>query len=295
VTGAPAIDVRAMAAADLPDARAVANAAFGQLFGLPPGAPPVFGELLFASRLEADAAGCFVAIDGAERVVGSLLSVARGPLAWFGPLAVDPAAQQSGVGARLVNACLEGWHARGVRTMGLETLADSPFHVRFYSRFGFRPAWTGVTFEAPLGLTAMPDAVEFGGQVPSLDFLYRGLDVSGEVAATLALGAGVVVGDGDGVAICHIEPTFQHAGIGFVPFLAARSRASFDRLLDACEHVCREHGLHSMMARVSGSSWRTLDAMSERGYCAGRLMVRMKSGENLEYDGADLFCIDNWL
>ena len=285
-----------MAAADLEAARATSNAAFGVLFGLPADTP-VFSALLFASRFEADPAGCFVAAPPGDpsHVVGSLLSVARGPLAWFGPVAVDPGTQQGGAGAALVKECLAGWRERGVRTMGLETLADSPHHVRFYSRFGFRPSWTGVAFEAPLRPTAMPGGIEIGGAVPALDFLYPGIDLAGEVAATSRLGCGKVLSTFDGLAICHTEPTFQHAGVGFVPFLAAASRESFDRLLSAAEHLCHGRGLESMLVRVPGSSWGTMVTLRERGYQAGRVMVRMKTGALLDYDRASLLYLDNWL
>jgi len=285
-----------MNATDLAAVRVTSNAAFGALFGLPPDAP-VFGELLFSSRFEADPAGCFVAVgaDNPSNVVGALLSVARGPLAWFGPVAVDPGAQQGGIGAALVDACIASWRERGVRTMGLETIADSPHHVRFYSRFGFRPSWTGVAFEAPLRPTSMPGGIEIGGALPSLDFLYPGINLAGEAAATVRLGCGKVLSTHDGLAICHTEPTFQHPGVGFVPFLAAASRESFDRLLGAAEHLCHGRGLESMLVRVPGSSWGTMVALRERGYQAGRVMVRMKVGALLDYDRAGLLYLDNWL
>jgi GNAT superfamily N-acetyltransferase len=285
-----------MTAADLDAACATSNAAFGALFGLADEAE-VFGPGLFTSRFEADPTGCFVAAAPGDpsKVIGSLLSVARGPLAWFGPVAVDPGAQQGGAGAALVEACLAGWRERGVRTMGLETLADSAHHVRFYSRFGFRPSWTGVAFEAPLRPTGMPGGIEIGGALPPLDFLYPGIDLAGEAAATARLGCGKVLSTHDGLAICHTEPTFQHAGVGFVPFLAAASRESFDRLLGAAEHLCHGRGLESMLVRVPGSSWGTMVALRERGYQAGRVMVRMKAGALLDYDRAGLLYLDNWL
>jgi predicted N-acetyltransferase YhbS len=287
-----------MTAADLEGARAVSNAAFGELFGLAADGPQqVFGELLFRTRLESDPAGCFVAVaaDDPTHVVGSLLSVARGPIGWFGPVAVEPGRQQQGIGAALVDACLESWRARGVRTMGLETLADSGHHVRFYARFGFRPSWTGVAFEAPLAPTAMPGGVEIGAPPPPLDFLYPGINLSGEIDATTRLGAGKVMTMHDGVAICHTEPTFQQPGVGFVPFLAAASRETFDKLMGACEHLCHGRGLQSMLVRVPGSSWGTMVALRDRGYRAGRLMVRMKTGALTDYDRAGLLYIDNWL
>jgi hypothetical protein len=38
----------------------------------------------------------------------------------------------------------------------------------------------------PLGETTMPDGVQAGGRVPDLSYLYPGLDVSGEAAATVS-------------------------------------------------------------------------------------------------------------
>ena len=53
--------------------------------------------LFFAVRF-ADPRGCFVAVREQDpgRVAGALISVARGTLGWFGPLAVHPHAQRSG-------------------------------------------------------------------------------------------------------------------------------------------------------------------------------------------------------
>jgi hypothetical protein len=36
-------------------------------------------------------------------------------------------------------------------------------------------------------------------------------------------------------------------------------------------------------------------ALRERGYQAGRVMVRMKAGALLDYDRAGLLYLDNWL
>ena len=107
----------------------------------------------FAVRFAADPDGCFVAVREQEpgQVTGALISVARGTLGWFGPLAVHPDAQRSGAGGKLVAACLDSWRRRGVRLMGLETYRDSPFHARFYQKMGFRPSCTGIGFRAQLG------------------------------------------------------------------------------------------------------------------------------------------------
>jgi predicted N-acetyltransferase YhbS len=301
--------VRLMTRADLAAVAPVTNVAFGTLRGDP--GSQRFPALLFETRLAADPAGCFVAtaVDDPHAITGALFSVARGGLGWFGPLAVHPGAQRGGVGRELTAACLESWRRRGVRLMGLETFGDSPFHVHLYSSMGFRPAWTGVSFSRPLGETAMPAGVLVGrmpgkGQasrmpggipIPDLSYLYPGLDVSGEAAATLSCDAGVVLTTGDGVAVCHLKQTFQGPGTGYLPFLAARSRESFEVLMAAAEHLSREAGHTELFTRTSGSSWATMDALTARGYRAGGAMIRMKHGENLDYDRTDTYYCDNWL
>ena len=300
--------VRLMTGADLAAVAAVTNLAFGTLRGDP--ASQRFPALLFETRLAADPDGCFVTVapDDPGRITGALLSVARGGLGWFGPLAVHPGAQRGGVGRELTTACLESWRARDVQLMGLETFGDSPFHIHLYSTLGFRPAWTGVSFTRPLRETTMPPGVEVtmpaggqaitmpaGIQMPDLSYLYPGLDVSGEAAATLSCGAGAVLTTGDGIAVCHLKQTFQGPRTGFLPFLAARSRESFEALMAAAEHLSREAGCTSFFARAPGSSWATMDALTARGYRAGDAMIRMKRGEIPDYDRTGTYYCDNWL
>src|SRR5262249_54960207 len=172
-----------MTGADLPAVATVTNTAFGTLRGDPDSQR--FPELLFRARLAADPAGCFVSVSPGDpgQLTGALFSVGRGGLGWFGPLAVHPGAQRDRMGQELVAACLESWQARGVRLMGLETFGDSPFHIHLYSKLGFRPAWTGVSFSHPLRETAMPPDVQTAalpgaapaGAIPGPPYLYPGL------------------------------------------------------------------------------------------------------------------------
>jgi predicted N-acetyltransferase YhbS len=296
-----------MTSADLAEVATVTNLAFGTLRGDP--GSQRFPALLFETRLAADPAGCFVAVapEDPATITGALFSLARGGLGWFGPLAVHPGVQRGGTGRELTAACLSSWRARDVRLMGLETFGDSPFHVHLYSTLGFRPAWTGVSYSRPLGATAMPAGVQVGrvpGEgraatggvpIPDLSYLYPGLDVSGEAAATVSSGAGVVLATGDGVALCHLKQTFQGPRTGYLPFLAARSRESFEALMAAAEHLSREAGHTVLFTRTSGSSWATMDALTALGYRAGGAMIRMKCGENPDYDRTSTFYCDNWL
>ncbi|MGH7698191.1 MAG: GNAT family N-acetyltransferase, partial [Candidatus Dormibacteria bacterium] len=292
--------IRAMAEADLAEAASLTNRAFA---ALPQGEGdeaegPIFSDLFFRSRWLADPQGCLVAVgaEAPQRLLGVMISVRRGTLGWFGPLAVLPDGQRAGTGQRLVAALVELWQARGVRLMGLETFAESPFHVHLYSKAGFRPSWTGITLERALeGATAVPPGVELGGPVPDLGFIYPGLDLSGEASTVAASGAGVALTAGGGLAILHLEPTFQPPGMGFVPFLAAPDRDSFSKLLGAAEALSRERGLSQLITRVPGSSWATLDALEAMGYRSRGVMLRMKRGETPDYDRTEAYYCDNWL
>jgi predicted N-acetyltransferase YhbS len=290
--------IRAMTADDLPAVSSVTSAAFGALPAQASGEAPaeqIVPAPFFGARFTADPGGCFVAVREQDpgRVAGALISLARGTLGWFGPLAVHPDAQRSGIGGKLVAACLDSWRRRGVRLMGLETFRDSPFHVRFYRKMGFRPSCSGIGYRVQLARASMmPAGVRIEGRVPDLSFLYPGLDVSGEAAATARCGTGHVLTTGDGIAIVHLEST---AGMGLVPFLAAATRDSFERLLGAAEHLSRERGKTSLLTRASSSSWTTMDMLKVRGYQAEGLMMRMKAGENPDYDHTSSYYLDNWL
>jgi predicted N-acetyltransferase YhbS len=292
--------IRAMTPGDLPAVSAVTDAAFTALGPRDPAparprpAPPA---LLFRTRLAADPDGCFVAVSARDpvRVTGVLISVARGTLGWLGPLAVHPAAQRRGTGERLLAACLDSWQRRGVRLMGLATFRDSAFHRRFYKKMGFRRSCLSIGFRALLTQTSMPSGIDADGRMPDLGFLYPGLDVSGEAAAAKQCGAGLVLTTEDGIALLHLESTLQPPGAGFVPFLAATTRTSFDRLLGAAEHLSYEQGKTSLFTRASSSSWRTMDALTKRGYQAHQLMMRMKAGTDPNYDRTSCYYLDSWL
>ncbi|HXZ83727.1 MAG TPA: GNAT family N-acetyltransferase [Acidimicrobiales bacterium] len=283
---------------DLVEVARVANAAFGHIIGQMTGraaATPVLPPLLFSTRLAADPAGCFVATGETNEISGAVFSIARGTLGWLGPLAVSPDVQGRGVGQALIAGCLESLRGRGVRLVGLETFADSPFHVHLYSKFGFRPSWTGVGFRRNIAPVRMPTDVTTDGAPPDLDFVYEGLDVAAEVATTESFAVGTTYVTEGGLAVCHFAPTFEAEGTGFLPFVAASSRPAFDRLLDAAEHACGERGFGVLTVRVPGSSWQTIDALVARDYRAGRVEVRMKLGARPDYDSGNFFYGDNWL
>jgi GNAT superfamily N-acetyltransferase len=92
-------------------------------------------------------ADVLVDVDDDGRLRGGVTYIAGpGPMAWFAGagdagmrmLAVDPAAQGRGVGARLVAACVDRAAAAGKRRLLLHTTAPMIVAHRLYERAGFR-------------------------------------------------------------------------------------------------------------------------------------------------------------
>lgn len=91
-------------------------------------------------------ADVLVAVDDQGRLEGGITYVpGPGPMAWFDHpdeagmrmLAVDPAAQRRGVGARLIAACVERAMAAGKARLLLHTTVPMTVAHRLYQRAGF--------------------------------------------------------------------------------------------------------------------------------------------------------------
>jgi GNAT superfamily N-acetyltransferase len=92
-------------------------------------------------------ADVLVEVDDDGRLLGGVTYIAGpGPMAWFTGtgdagmrmLAVEPAAQGRGVGARLVAACVDRAGAGGKRRLLLHTTTPMTVAHRLYERAGFR-------------------------------------------------------------------------------------------------------------------------------------------------------------
>jgi GNAT superfamily N-acetyltransferase len=295
------VEVRPLRSDDLEWAPALCDAAFCRMSELltgRPRTPPMFAAALFPYRLASDPGGCFAAFDGG-RPAGVLFSVARGPLAWVGPLAVAPDAENRGIAQALMAACAQRWERAEVRLAGLETYPNSPKHLHLYAKLGFRPGWTGLGMRREweeAGGTAWPDGVAAGREAPPLDFVYPGLDLRAEVEATRRQALGDLLVTDGGCLLCHVRSTFHpKPGIAFVPFAAARGAEAFDRLVRAAEHLALRAGCRGLSVRLPGSCWRAYRHLADRGYRDVGAMLRMKRGARPDYDHAGLYYCDNWL
>jgi len=110
-----------------------------------------FGPGRFAKTAErlrepATQAVGFVALSD-RALIGSVrlwhVTIGDAPALLLGPIAVERAARETGVGARLVQACVD--HARDGQATGILLVGDPPY----FSRFGFVEA-TGVQLAGPV-------------------------------------------------------------------------------------------------------------------------------------------------
>ena len=101
-----------------------------------------FGPGRFAKTAErlreaAHLAAGFCAFEG-ERLIGSVrlwsITVGEARSVFLGPIAVDVASRRGGLGAELVQACLD--EAKAMTLDGVLLVGDPPY----FSRFGFLPA-----------------------------------------------------------------------------------------------------------------------------------------------------------
>ena len=298
------VEIRSMRAEDLEAVAEVTDLAFIEVIGKLTGRTlerPFFAPAGLALKLAGDPEGCLVAIDDGG-LAGALFSVARGTLAWFGPLAVDSRRQGAGVGQALVAECRRRLSGRGVRLQGLETFPNSSFHLHLYSKFGFRPAWTGVELRKRLDGDVVLAAAELAPPLqhptvplPDLGYLYPGFDPAAEVRAILERRAGRVFATDRSLAIVLLEGAFHvSAENAFIPLLVAPDRAGFLSLVAAAEAVARAAGKKQIAVRMPGACWGAFQALVDNGYRAGQSVLRMKTGENLDYDRDAWYC-DDWL
>ena len=87
----------------------------------------------FEFMMELEPEGCFVLLDGSDRV-GIATTVSFGKLGWFGNLIVDESKRNRGAGTLLVKHALKYLTEKNVETVGLYAYIEK---IPFYRRLGF--------------------------------------------------------------------------------------------------------------------------------------------------------------
>jgi GNAT superfamily N-acetyltransferase len=270
-------------------------------------APEYVGSRLVRNRFHKEPAGCFVAVDPAQGLVGSVLSITWGSVAWLGPLAVHPAFEGQGVEQELIGAVLRHWEPITLLAQGVETLPNSPAQIELYAGFGFRPQFLTATFVGavdPAGprepvrqrtpqfelirLSQLTEAVEetMLGQCRRIaDRHYPGLDYHKELQSVKEhlLGDTLLLAVGErlyGFAICHTSETSEADPQGcYIKALlidpAIDDQETLLALIEGCEGYARMQKLATVRIGVNLACWEGYRAIAERGYQMQRLRLRM--------------------
>jgi hypothetical protein len=136
------------------------------------------------------------------------------------------------------------------------------------------------------------------------DSIYDGLDVTPEILAVKnqSLGETVLLWDGgslDAFAVCHCgEGTEAGRDTCYVKFAAVGQGPGadklFERLLDACEALAVERGLHRIEAGVNLGRSRAYRQMLARGFRTDIQGVVMHRPDSTAYNRPDVFVVDDW-
>ena len=128
-----AIAVRPIEPADVPEAGRICHDAFKAIAGqhnFSPDFPEPDVAIDLLSRLTANLGFYGVVAEQDGRVVGSNFVDERSPIIGLGPITIDPAAQNQGVGAALMRHMVD----RAARNQAAELrLVQSGYHIRFAS------------------------------------------------------------------------------------------------------------------------------------------------------------------
>ncbi|MBI4610740.1 MAG: GNAT family N-acetyltransferase [Candidatus Rokubacteria bacterium] len=321
----PLIKIRRVRKGDLSKVKDVIEQAFADFYERQLGSRPrqVFGGAQYVHhRWLMEPWGCFVAEEGEGKIVGASVAVIWGTVGLVGPIAVLSTYQNQGIGQQLLKATEAFFDENKVALQGLATYPQSPKHLCFYQKHGFKPkGLVAITVKAldrreivpvkAVGETHRFSELEEVRKKSTMQKLrrlthaiYRGMDVGKEVEIVdgLALGDTLVLEKGRdllGFAIYH-TPGVSEAPQGslYVKFLALDPRhrrpECFHQLLATLEEIAHGGALQRVIVPVYTYYWSAYQALLERGYYLDVTMVRMKRGKLEDYEHPGDFILDDW-
>jgi ribosomal protein S18 acetylase RimI-like enzyme len=302
------IAIRPMTAEDIPQVESLidAEAASRRKTARKAGAEHAGGRIV-KSRFHKEPLGCFVAEDPAQGVMGAVLSVAWGSVAWLGPVAVHPKFSEEELEPQLLRAVLAYWEAMPLSAQGVETEPDNPTQIELYTALGFRPQFLTATLVGAVDPDGSREPVR--QRTPSFELIrlsqlsdaleetmlshcrriserhYPGLDYSKELQSVkeFQLGDTLLLAVGErlyGFAICHTTPESEgDATSCYVKALlidpAIDDQETLLALVEACEGYARMQKLKAVRLGVNLACWEGYQAVAARGYQMRQLRLRM--------------------
>ena len=235
--------------------------------------------------------GCFVA--EADAPIGYIFTRVLGATGWIGTFGVHPDCQGRGIGRLLLTAAVEGLQGAGCTTIGLETMADSPYNVGFYSRFGFLLTLPTVLLAKETGPFATVPPFTVLSQLENEEALSAvtqisqaacpGLDYAPEVsnARAYAWGETLLFGGPQPWAFAVVRTTPKGEGavesVADVSALVVRSKAG-ERLiaaLQAVEIFAHSRGFGQVSLAVNTADGEALQQALGYGFRVRNIALRM--------------------
>jgi len=262
---------------------------------------------LIQSRFQKEPTGCFVAENPGDGLIGAVLSIAWGSVAWLGPLVVHPEFAGKQVESPLLQAVLAYWQPMALSAQGVEASPADPAEIEFYASFGFRPQFLTATLIGAVDPDGPREPIR--QRTPSFELVrlsqlsdgieetmlancrriserhYPGLDYGKELHSVkeLDLGDTLLLAVGErlyGFAICHVAPGSEaETGSCYVKALlidpAIDDQETLLALIEACEGHARMHQLKTVRLGINLACWEGYQAVAARGYELRQLRLRM--------------------
>ena len=311
--------VRPMREEDLDEADRIMRMAFGTFLGMPE--PLKFmGDADFVhTRYWADPSAALSAeVDGI--LVGSNFALDWGSVGIFGPLTVHPEYWDKGVARLLLDHTMKIFETWGTKHIGLFTFAQSSKHVHLYQKYGFWPTYLTAIMskevDKSLGNTSVDvihysklnsdkqkkDMVQKCAQLAGL--ILEGLDLKKEINSVenQKLGETILLekhGALEAMAICHVGPnTEAGSGACYIKFGAVKpgpnSTNMFENLLHACEQYAHLQDAVRLVGGVNTGRHNAYRRMIELGFRTDMQGVAMQRPNELGYNRAEVYLIDDW-
>jgi GNAT superfamily N-acetyltransferase len=308
---------------EVQEAERILRAAFSTFLGLPSPEEFMGDRQLLIPRAQASHVTVLAArADG--KLIGTNAVTRWGSFAFFGPLTVLPEYWDRGVAQALLEATIKLIDRWGVRHSGLYTFAQSAKHVGLYQKFDYWPQHlTAILTRTPPARPALASgassrettSVLLSGMKKAAcataikacakltDRISKGLDLTGEMSAAMALGVGDVVlterrGMLEGFAICMYGTGSEGgAKICYIKFGAVRggngAEERLDRLMDGCEAFAASLGA-TIEVGVNLARGEVFRQLRSRGYRVTTQGVAMQRPNVEGFNRAKSWVLDDW-
>lgn len=313
------IIVRPMREEDLDEADGIMRMAFGTFLGMPESLKFMGDADFVRTRYRADPPAALSAeIDG--KIVGSNFALDWGSIGIFGPLTVHPEYWDKGIARLLLDHTMKIFEMWGTKHIGLFTFAQSSKHVHLYQKYGFWPTYLTAIMSKEVGkllrnisgdviyyskLDSDTQKKEFVQKCTQLTgSILEGLDLKKEINSVenQKLGETIVLKEDGAIkamAICHVGPnTEAGSGTCYIKFGAVKpgsnSAKTFDSLLNACEQYARLQNAVRLVGGVNTGRHNAYRRMIELGFRTDMQGVAMQRPNELGYNRAEVYLIDDW-